>query len=105
MCCRPEGLVRVAREQHRRRANARRVQTTVQKEKPQADGGIVFSLLAGLFLAGCLFFFFRNNALLAHGGRNLWHVESLVMLGVLGIPFVLVLLHLFRGLRRSRKQS
>ena len=78
---------------------------TVQEEKPHADGGIVFSLLACLFLGVSLFFFFRNNALLAHGGRNLWHLESLVMLGVLGIPFVLVVLSLSRGLRRSRKQS
>lgn len=77
----------------------------MQEEKSQADGGIVFSLLACLFLAVSLFFFFRNNALLAHGGRNLWHLETLVMLGVLGIPFVLVLLHVARGLRRSRKQS
>ena len=76
----------------------------MQDDKSQADGGIVFSLLAFLFLGASLFFFFRNNALLAHGARNLWHVESLVMLGVLGIPFVLVLLHLSRGLRRSRKK-
>lgn len=72
-------------------------------DKQQADGGTVFSLLAGVFLGVSLFFFFRNNALLAHGGRNLWHLETLVMLAVLGIPFILVLLHLVRSLRPSRK--
>jgi hypothetical protein len=47
-----------------------------------------------------LFLFIRNNALLAHGGRNLVHPEALIMLAVLGIPFVLVLLHVIRGFRQ-----
>lgn len=64
---------------------------------------MVVSILFCLFLAGSLFLFIRNNALLAHGGRNLWHPETLVMLGVLGIPFIIALLHLLRHLRHTRK--
>jgi hypothetical protein len=50
-----------------------------------------------------LFLFIRNNQLLARGGRNLWHPDAWIMLGVLGIPFVLVLLHFTRRLRRHRR--
>jgi hypothetical protein len=69
-------------------------------EKRPFDWSFVFSILACLFLGMGLFLFIRNNALLAHGGRNLWHLEALAMLGVLGVPFVLVLLHVVRHLRR-----
>ncbi|MEE8304432.1 MAG: hypothetical protein V3S24_18595 [Candidatus Tectomicrobia bacterium] len=75
----------------------------VDDEKVPFDWGTIFTVLICLFLAGSLFLFIRNNELLAHGGRNLWHVEALVMLGVLGIPFVLTLLHLARHLRRQSK--
>jgi hypothetical protein len=73
----------------------------VEHEKQQFDWGTVFSVMACLLLGGGLFLFIRNNALLANGGRNLWHPEALVMLGVLGVPFVLVLLHVVRSLRRQ----
>ena len=73
---------------------------TVNDEKKPFDWGIAFSALVCLFLGGSLFLFIRNNALFAHGGRNLWHPDALIMLGVLGIPFVLVLLHFARRLRR-----
>lgn len=68
---------------------------------------MIFTLLACLFLGGSLFLFIRNNELFAHGGRHLMHPEALVMLGVLGIPFILVLLHLVRGLqhRSSRPRD
>lgn len=75
----------------------------MDEERSRFDGGIVLSILACLFLAGSLFLFIRNNALFAHGGRNLWHPEALVMLGVLGIPFILMLLQLLRSLRHRRK--
>jgi hypothetical protein len=39
----------------------------------------------------------------ANGARNLWRVESLVMLAVLGIPFMMMLLHLVRSISPSRK--
>jgi hypothetical protein len=73
----------------------------VGNEKQQFDWGLFFSALACLFLGGGLFLFIRNNALLADGGRNLWHPEALIMLGVLGVPFVLVLLHVVRSCRRQ----
>jgi hypothetical protein len=68
-------------------------------EKRAFNWSLVFSILACLCLGVGLFLFIRNNELLAHGGRNLWHLEALIMLGVLGIPFVLVLLHVVRHLR------
>ena len=72
-------------------------------EKKPFDWGIAFSALVCLFLGGSLFLFIRNNQLLADGGRNLWHPDALVMLGVLGVPFVLVLLHCARRLYHHHK--
>ena len=75
----------------------------MDEERRRIDGSMVVSIVACLFLAASLFLFIRNNALLAHGGRNLWNPEALVMLGVLGIPFILILLQLLRSLRRPRQ--
>jgi hypothetical protein len=69
------------------------------------DWGIVLTMFLCLFLAGSLFLFIRNNNLLANGGQNLWHPETLVMLGVLGTPFVFTLIHVVRSLRRPRKHT
>ena len=71
------------------------------KEEPQAsfDWGIVFSMIACLFLGAALCLFISNNDLFAHGAEKLLHPEAFVMLGVIGIPFVLMLLHLIRALR------
>lgn len=66
------------------------------------DWGIVFSIVACLFLGTALFLFINNNDLLANGAEKLRHPEAFVMLGVLGIPFVLMLLHLIRTLLPSR---
>jgi hypothetical protein len=73
----------------------------VNGTKQSLDWGTVFTVLICVFLGGSLFLFIRNNALFADGARNLWHPEALVMFGVLGIPFVLVLLHLIRHARRQ----
>jgi hypothetical protein len=73
----------------------------VEEEKRSLDWGFVFSTLACLFLCGSLFLFVRNNALFAHSGRNLWHIETVVMLLVLAVPCFLMLLQLIRSLRRS----
>jgi DMSO reductase anchor subunit len=64
---------------------------------------MIFTVLACLFLGGSLFLFIRNNELFAHGGRYLMHPDALVMLGVIGIPFVLVLLHIVRALQQHRR--
>jgi hypothetical protein len=78
-------------------------QATVSDEKTSFDWGIVFWVLFCLFLGGAVCLFIRNNHLLAYGGRNLWNPEALIMLGVLGIPFLLSLLHLVRIVRRQRQ--
>jgi hypothetical protein len=57
-------------------------------------------MLACILLGGGLFLFIRNNALFANGARNLWHIESLIILGLLGVLFVLTLLHVVRGIRQ-----
>jgi formate/nitrite transporter FocA (FNT family) len=76
---------------------------TVKEQKRSFDWGMLFSILACFCLGAGLLLFIRNNDLLADGGRNLWHVESLVMLAVLGVPFILMLLHLVRSFGPSRK--
>ena len=65
------------------------------------DWGIVFSIVACICLGAGLFLFIRNNALFANGAQNLRHPEAFIMLAVLGIPFVLMLLHLIRTLLPS----
>ena len=70
--------------------------------KTSFDWNIVLTALACLFLAGSLYLFIRNNQLFAQGGHNLWHPEALIMFGVLGVPFILVLLHFVRSVRRQR---
>jgi hypothetical protein len=75
----------------------------VDEEKKTFDWGFAFSAVACVILGVGLFLFIRNNALLANGGQNLWHVESLVMLGVIGIPFVLMALHVARGFKSFRR--
>lgn len=72
-------------------------------EKPAFDSGLIFRLVLCVFLGGCLYLFIKNNDLFAHGARNLWHSEALVMFAVLGIPFMLSVLHLVRSLRRQRE--
>ena len=71
------------------------------QEEPQTsfDWGIIFSIIACLFLGAALFLFISNNNLFANGAEKLLHPEAFVMLGVIGIPFVLMLLHLIRSLR------
>lgn len=74
----------------------------VDEEKKSLDWGMAFSAVACVVLGIGLVLFIRNNALFAHGGQNLWHVESLVMLGVIGIPFVLMALHVIRSVKLFR---
>ncbi|WP_089944764.1 hypothetical protein [Candidatus Entotheonella palauensis] len=66
------------------------------------DWGIMFSIVACIFLGAALFLFIDNNDLFANGAEKLRHPEAFVMLGVLGIPFILMLLHLIRTLLPSR---
>jgi hypothetical protein len=73
----------------------------VNDEKPAFDSRVISRLLFCLFLGACLYLFITNNHLFANGARNLQHTEALVMFAVLGIPFILAVVHLVRGLRRQ----
>ena len=70
-------------------------------EKPAFDSGVIFRALLCLFLGVCLYLFISNNHLFANGAHNLQNPEALVMFAVLGIPFLLAVGHLVRGLRRQ----
>lgn len=74
----------------------------VDGEKLSFDWGVVFNMGGCLLLGMALFLFVRNNALLAHGGRNLWHADALVILGLVGLPFGMMLLQIVRRVIRSR---
>ena len=70
-------------------------------EKPALDSGLIFRGVLCVFLGGCLYLFIRNNHLVANGARNLQHPEALVMFAVLGMPFILSVVHLVRSLHRQ----
>jgi hypothetical protein len=48
-----------------------------------------------------LYLFITNNHLFANRAHNLQNPQALVMSAVLGIPFILAVVHLVRGLRRQ----
>ncbi len=70
-------------------------------EKPAFDSGVIFRVLLCLFLGACLYLFITNNHLFANRAHNLQNPQALVMSAVLGIPFILAVVHLVRGLRRQ----
>jgi len=72
----------------------------VDDERPFFDSGLLFRVVLCVLLGGCLYLFSRNNQLFANGARNLQHPEALVMFAVLGIPFVVSVVHLVRRLRQ-----
>jgi hypothetical protein len=73
----------------------------VDDEKPAFDSGVILRVLLCLFLGACLYLFITNNHLFANGAHNLWNPEALVMFAVLGIPFIVAVVHLVRNLRRQ----
>jgi DMSO reductase anchor subunit len=73
----------------------------VNDEKPGFNTGVIFRVLFCLFLGACLYLFITNNHLFANGAHNLWNPEALVMFAVLGIPFIVAVVHLVRNLRRQ----
>jgi DMSO reductase anchor subunit len=73
----------------------------VDDEKRGFDSGVIFRVLFCLFLGACLYLFITNNQLFANGAHNLQHPEAFVMFAVLGIPFILAIVHLVRSLRRQ----
>ena len=70
-------------------------------EKRGFDSGVILRIVLCLFLGVCLYLYITNNHLFANGAHNLLHPEALVMFAVLGIPFILAIVHLVRGLRRQ----
>ena len=70
-------------------------------EKRGFDSGVILRVLLCLFLGACLYLYITNNRLFVNGAHNLLHPEALVMFAVLGIPFILAIVHLVRGLRRQ----
>jgi len=73
----------------------------VDDEKRGFDSGVILRVLLCLFLGACLYLYITNNHLFANGAHNLQHPEALVMFAVLGIPFILAIVHLVRGGRRQ----
>jgi len=65
------------------------------------DSSVILRVLLCLFLGACLYLYITNNQLFANGAHNLQHPAALVMFAVLGIPFILAIVHLVRGLRRQ----
>ena len=66
------------------------------------DWNMIFRVLLCLFLGGGFVLFVRNNRLLEHGFRVLANLEVLIMLALLGIPFLFALVHLIRSLSHHR---
>ena len=66
------------------------------------DWSIILRVLLCLFLGGGFVLFIRNNRLLEHGFRVLANPEVLIMLALLGIPFIFALLHLIRSFSHHR---
>ena len=66
------------------------------------DWSVIFRVLLCLFLGGGFVLFIRNNRLLEHGFRVLANLEVLIMLALLGIPFLFALVHLIRSFPHHR---
>jgi len=66
------------------------------------DWSMIFRVLLCLFLGGGFVLFVRNNRLLEYGFRVLTNPEVLIMLALLGIPFLFALVHLIRSFSHHR---
>ena len=66
--------------------------------RSEFDWIVIFRVLLCLFLGSGFVLFVRNNDLLRHGFPVLANPEVLIMLALLGVPFLFALVHLLRGL-------
>ncbi len=66
------------------------------------DWSVIFRVLLCLFLGGGFVLFILNNRLLEYGFRVLANLEVLIMLALLGIPFLFALVHLIRSFSHHR---
>ena len=69
----------------------------MREAKNEFDWSVIFRGLLCLFLGGGFVLFVRNNDLLEHGFPVLANPEVLIMLALLGIPFLFALVHLMRS--------
>jgi hypothetical protein len=73
----------------------------VSDDKPAFDSNVLFRVVLCVFLGACLYLYITNNHLFTTGSYHLQHPEAWVMFAVLGVPFVLAVVHLVRGQRRQ----
>ena len=66
------------------------------------DWSVIFRVLLCLFLGSGFVLFVRNNDLLGHGLPVLANPEVLIMLALLGVPFLFALVHLIRSFSNRR---
>jgi hypothetical protein len=74
----------------------------MREAKTEFDWSVIFRALLCLFLGSGFVLFVRNNDLLRHGFPVLANPEVLVMLALLGIPFLFAVVHLIRSLSSHR---
>ena len=77
---------------------ARGSEPGVREARTEFDWSVVFRVMLCVFLGGGFVLFVRNNDLLSHGLPVLANPEVLIMLALLGIPFLFALVHLVRSL-------
>ena len=74
----------------------------MSETRTEFDWSVIFRVLLCLFLGAGFVLFVRNNDLLRHGFPVLANPEVLIMLALLGIPFLFALVHLMRSFSSRR---
>ena len=74
----------------------------MSETRTEFDWSVIFRALLCLFLGAGFVLFVRNNDLLRHGFPVLANPEVLIMLALLGIPFLFALVHLLRSFSSRR---
>ena len=74
----------------------------MSETRTEFDWSVIFRVMLCLFLGAGFVLFVRNNDLLRHGFPVLANPEVLVMLALLGIPFLFALVHLVRSFSSRR---
>ena len=74
----------------------------MREARTEFDWSVIFRALLCLFLGSGFVLFVRNNDLLRHGFPVLANPEVLIMLALLGVPFLFAVVHLIRSLSTRR---
>ena len=77
----------------------------MSETRTEFDWSVIFRVLLCLFLGAGFVLFVRNNDLLRHGFPVLANPEVLIMLALLGIPFLFALVHLLRSFSSRRPEE